>query len=160
MSSRHPLPQRGHQGILPMVPRLGEQCYRRSLCDFNRSDDKLTKIIHNTCPSQLPQHFQIVLLPNEMSSWLTSLLLKLPLKEQLWEAHTRTKLGCGTTSQNILNPLELATMSSLIPAQDLNKTRSSELLPWLSGRDNIRERLMTPWLWEQSEIPSWTYLRP
>jgi hypothetical protein len=43
---------------------------------------------------------------------LTSLLLKLPVKEQLREAHTRTKLGCGATSSSILNPSELATTSS------------------------------------------------
>ena len=46
--------------------------------NFDRSDDDLTQILRNTCPSQLPQHFQIVQLPNEISSWLTSLLQKLP----------------------------------------------------------------------------------
>ena len=37
------------------------------LRDFDRSDDELTQIICNTCPSQLPQHFQIALLPNKIS---------------------------------------------------------------------------------------------
>jgi hypothetical protein len=54
--------------------------------DFDRSDDELTQILRETCPSQLPQHFQIVPLPNKISLWLTSLLQKLPMKEQLWEA--------------------------------------------------------------------------
>ncbi len=53
------------------------------LSDFDRSDDNLTQILRNTCPSQLPHHFQIVPLPNEISSWLTLLLQKLPVKEQL-----------------------------------------------------------------------------
>jgi hypothetical protein len=74
--------------------------------DFDRSDIALIQIPRDTCPSQLPQHFQIAPLPNEISSWLTSLLQKLPVKEQLWEAHTRTTLGRGTVTPDILSPLE------------------------------------------------------
>jgi hypothetical protein len=128
--------------------------------DFDCSDDELTHILRETSPLQLPQHFQIVPLPNKISLWLTSLLQKLPMKEQLREAHTRTTLGRGTVSQGISKPLASATTSSLTPSQDLNETRSSELFPWLSGRDNFWDQLMTPWLWEQSEIPSWIYLQP
>ncbi len=127
--------------------------------DFDRSDVALTQILHDTCPSQLPQRFQIALLPNEISSWLTSLLQKLPVKEQLREAHMRTMLGCGTISPDTSSPLELATTSSLTPSQDPNKTRSSEPLPWLSGRGNFWDNLMTPWLWAQSKIPSRKYAR-
>ena len=92
------------------------------LRDVDCSDDELTQIICDICPSQLAQQFQIVPLPNKISSWLTLLLLKLPVKEQLREAHLRTKLSCGTASPNISIPSESAKMSSLIPSQDLNKT--------------------------------------
>ena len=97
--------------------------------DFDCSDNEPTQIIRYTCPSQIPRNFQIVPLPNKISSWLTLLLLKLPMREQLRETHTRTKLGCGTGSPSISNPSEMATGSSLIPSQDLNETRSLELLP-------------------------------
>ena len=50
--------------------------------DFDCSDNELTQIIRYTCPSQIPRNFQIVPLPNKISSWLTSLLLKLTEKEQ------------------------------------------------------------------------------
>jgi hypothetical protein len=126
--------------------------------DFDHSNVKLTQILRNNCPSQLPQHFQIVPLPNEICLWLTSLLLKLPVKEQLREAHMRAKLGCGDDSPSISTPSDLATTSSSSPSPDPNGTRSSEPLPWLSGRDDIRARLMTTWLWEQSKIPSPLYL--
>jgi hypothetical protein len=86
------------------------------LCDFNCSDDKLTKIIHKSCPSQLPQRFQIVPLPNKISSWLTSLLQRLSVKQQLWEAHTRTMLGCGTNSPSTLEPSASAKTYSLTPS--------------------------------------------
>ena len=35
--------------------------------DFDCSICELTKILHKTCPSQLPQHFQIAPLPNKIS---------------------------------------------------------------------------------------------
>jgi hypothetical protein len=130
------------------------------LQDFDRSDIAPTQILHDTCPSQLPQHFQIALLPIEISSWLTSLLQKLPVKEQLWEAHTKTTLGHGTVSPDTSSPSELAMTSSSTPSQDPNKTRSLEPLPWLSGRGNFLDHLMTPWLWAQSKIPSRIYVRP
>ena len=96
------------------------------------------------CPSQLPKHFQIAPLPNKISLWLTALLLKLPVQEQLQEAHTRTTLGPDTVSPSTLEALELATTPSLTPLLELNKTRSSEPLPWLSSREDIWARLMTP----------------
>ena len=85
------------------------------LRDFDRSNDNLTQILRNTCPSQLPHHYQIVLLPNEISSWLTLLLHKLPVKEQLQEAHTKTKLGHGNDSPCISTPLDSATTLTFNP---------------------------------------------
>ena len=48
--------------------------------DFDSSACELTKILCETWPSELPQHFQIAPLPNKISSWLTQLLLKLPVQ--------------------------------------------------------------------------------
>jgi hypothetical protein len=129
------------------------------LCDFDCSDSEQTKNFHESCPSQLPQHFQIIQLPNEISSWLTSLLQRLPVREQLWEAHMKPMLSHGTDSPSTLEPSASATMSSLTPSQDPNKTRSLAPLPWLSRKDGFLQQLMTPLLWEQSEIPSWIYLQ-
>ena len=83
--------------------------------DFNCSACELTKILRETCPSQLPKHFQIAPLPNEISSWLTALLLKLPMQELLWEAHTRTTLGRGTVLPSTSEASESATTPSLTP---------------------------------------------
>ena len=60
--------------------------------DKDRSDKELTNILRQFVPSQLPEHFKIVQLPNEIVCWLTSLLLRLPVKMQLQEKHTMTKL--------------------------------------------------------------------
>jgi hypothetical protein len=80
--------------------------------DSDRTDDELTQILHSRCPSQLPQHFEIVLLPNKIASWLTSLLLRLPVKQQLVETHSTTKLGHGTDAQSTAIELDSATTFS------------------------------------------------
>ena len=78
----------------------------------NRSDEELINIFLTFTPSQIPDHFKIVPLPREISSLLTSLLQRLPLKEQLRERHTRTNLGCGKDVKNTVDQSELLRMSS------------------------------------------------
>ena len=48
--------------------------------DDNRSDDELTSILRSFVPLQVPSHFDIVTLPNEIFSWLTLSQEKLPVK--------------------------------------------------------------------------------
>ena len=71
--------------------------------DDDRTDDELTKILYLYAPEQMPERFKIVPLPNEIVLWLTSLLQRLPVKEQLREKHSRTKLGRGADGQNIVD---------------------------------------------------------
>ena len=61
--------------------------------DNDRSDKELINIFCAFCPSQIPDHFEIVPLPNEIVSLLTLLLRRMPVKPQLWERHTQTKIG-------------------------------------------------------------------
>ncbi len=72
--------------------------------DNNRSNNKLTLIIKSFCPLQVPSCFKILQLPKEIISFLTALLHKLPVKEQLREEHTRSKLGCGGDGRNMPIP--------------------------------------------------------
>ena len=48
--------------------------------DNDRTEDELTQILYSHRPSQLPQHFEIVPLLNGIVSWLSLLLLLLPIK--------------------------------------------------------------------------------
>ncbi len=59
----------------------------------SRTDNKVTQIICSQCSSQLLHHFKIVPLPNKTVSWLILLLWRLPVKQQLVETHSTTKLG-------------------------------------------------------------------
>jgi hypothetical protein len=43
-------------------------------------DEELTQLFCTHCPSQIPPYFKIQPLPSKITSWLTVLLLKLPVK--------------------------------------------------------------------------------
>ena len=86
--------------------------------DNDRTDEELTQILHLHCPSQLPQHFEIVPLPNEIVSWLTLLLLQLPVKQQLAETHSTTKLGHGTDTQSTAEASDSETTCSSKKCQE------------------------------------------
>jgi hypothetical protein len=58
----------------------------------------LTAPFAKLAPPSFSHIFQVVLLPNKISSLLISLLQKLPVKDQLWEAHTRAKLAVEAIS--------------------------------------------------------------
>ena len=128
--------------------------------EFERSDTELTDILRSLFPSQLPQHFKIVPLPKEISSWLTSSLQKLPVKEQLQETHTRAKLDHGDDTYCTSNRSDSDMMSTSTPLQEPNEIGSCALSPWLCGRRGFQDQLMTNWLKEQSEVPSRMYARP
>ncbi len=63
--------------------------------DWHRNDGELASIPCFHSPKQMPKYFKISPLPNEISSWLTSLLQQLPVREQLRELHMTTKLDLG-----------------------------------------------------------------
>jgi hypothetical protein len=71
--------------------------------NWDRPDDVLTKILLTHVPSQVPIPFKIVPLPNEISSFVTSLLLRLPVQERYSEEHKTTTLGRGNGGENIAN---------------------------------------------------------
>jgi hypothetical protein len=79
--------------------------------NWHQSDNELTSILRLHFPSQLTSHFEIAPLPSEISFWLTSLLQRLPVSEQLREEHTTTKLKLGIDGQTTGIPLVSATRS-------------------------------------------------
>ena len=127
--------------------------------DDNRTDEELTNLFRTFCKSQIPEHFKIQPLPNEIVSWLTALLLRLPEKQQLQEKHTRTKLGRGSIGSPTAAGLDWRT-PSLTTSHAIHESNCSEPLPWLCMRHDFQEHLMANWLRELSQVPSHMYLRP
>jgi hypothetical protein len=67
--------------------------------DFHLSDEQLTQMITLSLPKQVPFGFQIYPLPNEIVSWLTSLLLNQPCKEPWSKQLMQSKLSLGHASK-------------------------------------------------------------
>ncbi len=127
--------------------------------DDDRDDKELTNIFWTFCPSQIPSHFQIVLLPNKITSWLIALLQKLPVNLQYNEVHMQSKLGHGSNGASIAKALGMMT-SSLNPSPDINGLKSLEPLLWLYAKDGFQDQLMTNWFKAQSLVPFHMYARP
>ena len=128
--------------------------------DDDRTDDELTHILRTFCPEQVPENFKIVLLPSKIISWATSLLQRLPLKEQLQEQHTRTKLGRGRDGRNGAKKSDSNTTTSSPLSTQTKGSDCLELSPWPFGKDDFRKNLMKYWLKAQSEVPSHMWFRP
>jgi hypothetical protein len=118
--------------------------------DDNCLDEEVTLILCSHCPSQIPDHFKILSLPNKIISWLTVLLHRLPEKPQLFEKHTRTKLGPGTDGHATASGLALPTLSSMT-SPSMHKSSYLEPLPWLCGKQDFQKYVMLDWLTAQSK---------
>jgi hypothetical protein len=64
-------------------------------CDWDWTNDDLIHIVFTHIPSQVPNSFKIVPLPNEISSYVTLLLLRLPVQPRYNKEHKTTTLGRG-----------------------------------------------------------------
>jgi hypothetical protein len=80
--------------------------------DFDLDDAELSKYLHLHYPSQLPPHFQVVRIPSEIELWLISLLLRLPVKEQLRELHMTTRQEPIDDGTSTLSPSASGTTPS------------------------------------------------
>ncbi len=63
--------------------------------EWQRTNNELTQIRCSLFPNQMPDRFEILPLPSEISSWLISLLQQSPVSEQLREEHMMAKLDSG-----------------------------------------------------------------
>ena len=94
-------------------------------CDDDRSENEQINIFCSFTPPQIPNHFEIVPMPREISSWLISLRYRLPVKEQLLGKHTQNKLGRGQGGKTTADQLEFSRMS---PSTTLPEVKESESL--------------------------------
>ena len=128
--------------------------------DDDRTDEELTTILKTHCSSQVPEDFKILRLPKEIDSWLTSVLQRLPVKEQLRSKHTRTKIGRGGGGSSGPSQLDSNMTFSSMDSNEPRESNSWVPSPWLSVKDDFPDRLMIPWLRAQSEIPFHMWHRP
>ena len=128
--------------------------------DNDRRNEELIQILKTFFPSEIPLHFRIVPLPKKIVLWLTSLLARLLVKQQMQGKHMREKLGHGSVEKIIATQLASSAINSLRISTNTSGSRSSSLSPWLCVKDNFQYRLMTPWLKAQSEVSFHMWHRP
>jgi hypothetical protein len=87
--------------------------------------------IQATIRLEVPPHFKIVPLPSKIILWLTSLLRRLPQKQELAEEHMRTTLGRGLATSNTATASALTGTISLTECPDSTESLSWGLLLWL-----------------------------
>jgi hypothetical protein len=110
--------------------------------------------------SQVSSCFKIRQLPNKITSWLTALLLKLPVSKQLKEVRTRSKLGHGNAGVNTLNLSESKMTTTLKTSRESSGTPSLVPLPWLSKKQDFQSQIIKDWLQEQSAVPCNMFVHP
>ena len=117
--------------------------------DWHQDNDELISILLIHFPQQMPTHFKISPLPNEINSWMISLLQCLPVNEQLREEHMTTNLALGPDGKSTASQLDAETFSWTASASK-SKSSCSEHLPWLSGAEDSPTHISTHWLKAQS----------
>ena len=128
--------------------------------DDDRSDEELTHLLYSHCPEQMPQHFEIAPLPQEILSWVTSLLQRLCVKEQLREKRSRTEIGRSDGGSPMPNPSVSPTTFGSTTSTEPTASKSSAHSQLPFDKAAFLDRLMTPWLNRLSEVPYHTLHRP
>lgn len=128
--------------------------------DSKLKDTELTHLFYSLFPSQLPQYFTIAPLPQEIESFLSVWMQKMPARDPPRERRTSSGLHLGTGGQPSSNLSRSKGTHSLTPSNQNTKLDSSVALPNQSETSNIRLELSAPWLQARSELPWTMWLRP
>jgi hypothetical protein len=128
--------------------------------DFHLPSKTLSNLLLSHVRNQVPFGLTILDLPNEIVSWLTSLLRNQQLKEQWSKVQMPSKFALGIDTDNIYCQLDLKATSTLTNSLGEQNTKSSVLLPKQSERvDFLLDTLRISNL--NQSTPPWTaWLRP
>jgi hypothetical protein len=96
--------------------------------DFHLTDLELINLILSSVPNQVPNGSKLWNLPQEIVSWLTSLLQSQPQKMEWNQLPTQSKLLLGPGFNHTLNPSQSQTPISTV-LQVSKKSKFWELLP-------------------------------
>ena len=128
--------------------------------DFHLSDIEITNLILSSIPNQVPNGFRISNPPQEIVSWLTSLLQSQPQKQEWNQQQTRGKLSRGldsnpTSNQSQSPPIPISTVS-----QASKESKFWELLPMLSEKEGSTKTKSSPQGQNPFEPPLIAWHRP
>ena len=128
--------------------------------DFHLSDENLLSLYFNLIPEQTPTNLKISALPEEITSFLSSMLQTLPDKTQQQEKHKISSLAHGIDGHSSNNNLVWTRTPSSTNSHNAKKRSHSQLSHNKSETESLMRNLETPWLARQSKPPWTTYQRP
>jgi hypothetical protein len=143
-----------------MVPGKQEPRANALSCNWDQTNNDFTHILFTHVPSKVQNCFKIVPLPSKISSYVTLLLLRLPVQLRYNKEHKITTLGCGSAGGNTASAQGLEMTTSYNGSPDANSPTSSVLLPWLCMKGDFSNQLILPWLVRQSAVPSIMWQHP
>jgi hypothetical protein len=128
--------------------------------DFHLAASHLSFSLTSNFPDQAPFGLNILPLPSNIVSWVTSLLQSQPQAEPWSGAQTRSKFARGLVSRTTFGQLALPATSTETPSIEANDTRYS--VPLLKPSKRVDFLLNLPSLSRltQSEPPWTTWHRP
>ena len=117
------------------------------------------RFLNIAIPSQVPPNFNICPLPKEISSFISSILLPLPVKKQRLLPQKPSDLVHSNVG--LLSSLvSTSTLSSLMDSPDFNKIFSCQHLPKPSEKPPSLTQIKMNWWRERSVPPSHMWHRP
>ena len=121
--------------------------------NFHLNDDQLTQLLTSAVPSQLPPCFTIAPLPQEIVSFLSVWLTRMPATPSSRETQKRSRMHLGPDGPSSLNQLGLGGVPSSTPSTPTTQPQSSHVMPTLSIKPSILHHLSNSWILAQSKMP-------
>ena len=127
---------------------------------YYMSNETHEKFLNYVCPHQLPKHFQIKQIPKEISSFVISILERLPVKKLRLKAQSPSEIARGNVGTLSYLASELKTTSSLTDSQDLLKISQCQPSVKPLEKPPSIQAITKIWWKEQSTPPCHMWHRP
>ena len=127
--------------------------------DFHLNDSTLISKLRYVYNSQMPTHFAIYPIGEEITSWIESLALKSTATKELREVHETSKLDTLTDGKDFYQNVP-SKIPSLRNIDQWKEVRSSVLSRTLSETMSLAQHLKLPYDAQQSMPPSQMWRRP
>jgi hypothetical protein len=141
----------------PGVDNVVADCLSR---DGHLSQIERESLLTSAFPNQLPPNFQVTQVPEEITSFVFSVLQRLPKRTQRWKGRKRTGLVPGSVGSNSFGSSAYEAMNIWKYFPEYKSTNCSSHSVLSSESVNLKQAALRGWLAAQSEIPSGMYLRP
>ena len=122
--------------------------------DWHLPDNDMLKLLTHLFPSQLHPDFNLSPLPKEIESWISSILLLLPQREERQKAHKASGFALGESGKNSFPPSALKAMTSWKHLMNGIGKSYASASPKPSEAPNSLDNAQKISLLQQSSIPS------